>query len=246
MAGDAVSGTNRAVPVSLGENCGRMAIEAKAADAGSVPAQLKTHGRLMGIMAIDAPILDRRMNKRLVELFSLCLVAGQAKLLSGPFHGHGQGRTVGTMARNANTGSHRAMHMGSFAHVVVAVAGGAVGAGRNDFLKIKLPPSLLVTIFAGQDLRFGMNVKTLVASRPFFILPQSLLGQIVDLDHLLQFACGEGQGILSLPQGNQSAEGAAVNRQDILSILDRDSLDGDFFGLTRHSAGQKEILFCHP
>ena len=208
MTGDAIPRPHGPMPVGFGKDRGLMAIEAQAADAGAIPAQLKTHRGFMGVMTIDTPFLYRLMDNAVTKFMLLGLMADQTEILPGSFHGLGVKGAVRAVAGDADPRAHRPMHMGGLAHIGVAFRG-TIGPGRRNLFKIVLAPAQLVALLAVQSHGIAVDIKTLVA------LGGCFLRRATKNLHLpLKFIGAQADDIFPLPEGNHDPEGAPFHRHD--------------------------------
>ena len=244
MTGYTVSGAHGPMPMGFGKDLGLMAVEAEAADTGTVPTQLKTHRGFMGVMAIDTAVLYRFVHYRIGKLLLHGLMTHQAKTLAGSLHCHGIEGAVRVVAGNTEPGAHRPMHVGGLAHIGMAFPCGAIGRTRHNPFEIILTTTLLVTFLTIQD--HGITVDVIA----FVVLGGGLSflrRPIKNLHLLLKLIGAQGNDIFSFPEGNHRTKGAAGHRHDSAgspvahavkgNALDHDSADG---------AGQEKLLCGHP
>lgn len=163
VTGDTIPRPHRSMPVGFGKERSLMAVEAQAADAGAVAAQLKTHRGFMGIMTVDTAFLYRLMDNAVIKLLLLGLMTDQAEILPGSFHGHGIKGAVRAVTGDADPGPHRPVHMGGLAHAGMAFPRGTIGPGRHNLFEIVLAAAQLVALFTLQGGGVAMEIKTLVA-----------------------------------------------------------------------------------
>ncbi len=123
MTGNTVTGSHRAMAVTLCEDFGFMAVKTETADTGAIAPELKTHGRFMGVMTGDAALFNRCVDHAIVKLPYLGLVTDHAQILTGTGHGHGIIGAMGAMAGYTDSRPHRAMDMGCLAHIGMAAGG---------------------------------------------------------------------------------------------------------------------------
>lgn len=246
MAGNTVTRAHRAVAMALGEDLGFMAVKTETADTGAITPQLKTHGRLMGVMAGDAALLHRGMDNAIIKLLYLGLVADHAEVPTGAGDGHGIIGTVGVMAGNADPGAHRTMDVGALAHLRMT-AGGTGGAGRHDTLEIIVAPPQPMAFLTVELRGVGVDIKTFESLGGGLALFQGVRLQIIDMEALLLLAVGEGDGIISLIQAHHDPEGLVLHLDLIFGGLILDALDLQLAdGGVTDNTGQKELFFRDP
>lgn len=244
MTGYTIPRPHRPMPVGFGKKGGLMTVEAKAADAGAVPAQLKTHRGFMGIMTIDTTVLYRFMHNAVIELLLLGLMADQTEILPGSLHGPGIEGAVRVVTGNADPGAHRSVHMGGLAHIGMAFPRSAIGPARHNLFKIILAAPLLVALLTVQSHGIAVDIKTFVTlGRDLTFLRRP----IKNLHLLLELIGTQGDDILPFPEGNHRTKGAPVHRHNSTGGIITHAINGNPLDLrTGNGAGQKKLLPGYP
>jgi hypothetical protein len=125
MAGDTIALLNRRMLGILHEHLCVMAIQAKSAERITVIFQLITISGLMGVVAIRATLLDRRMDDFLLKFVLAVLMAIGAKRPTLFGDKAGIKSSMGAVTGNANAGPDRTVNMPGLA-LVLMTYGGAV------------------------------------------------------------------------------------------------------------------------
>lgn len=107
MAGNTVTRPHRTMAMTLGKDCRLMTVKTETADTGAIAAQLKAHGRFVGVVTGDTALLYRGMDHGIVKFLDLGLMTDDTHLLAGAGQGHGVVGAMGIMTGDADPGARR-------------------------------------------------------------------------------------------------------------------------------------------